>query len=178
MGVTAARDGNPCRARPSREAGPAKYVRAYAKGQKNDFRDAEAIAEAVQRPPRSSCPRCTRSRPSLMRQGIRDQRSNSGREHSSGSQPNELRKAKSTRGTPSMRAIVSTMEGRSSSDVRSDISPHSARDVRAASGLMPIGKLMRTPSISVRPAARCRSPSWPSVQLSGRRPPGVQNRSG
>ena len=31
---------------------PAKYVRAYSKGQKNDFRDAEAIAEAVQRPTR------------------------------------------------------------------------------------------------------------------------------
>src|SRR5215472_2321912 len=29
---------------------PAKYVRPYLKGQKNDFRDAEAIAEAVQRP--------------------------------------------------------------------------------------------------------------------------------
>src|SRR5215472_11394070 len=29
---------------------PAKYVRAYSTGQKNDFRDAEAIAEAVQRP--------------------------------------------------------------------------------------------------------------------------------
>lgn len=29
---------------------PAKYVRAYLKGQKNDFRDAEVIAEAVQRP--------------------------------------------------------------------------------------------------------------------------------
>src|ERR1700757_1726581 len=29
---------------------PAKYMRAYNKGQKNDFRDAEAIAEAVQRP--------------------------------------------------------------------------------------------------------------------------------
>src|SRR6202049_3257191 len=29
---------------------PAKYVRHYAKGQKNDFNDAEAIAEAVQRP--------------------------------------------------------------------------------------------------------------------------------
>jgi transposase len=29
---------------------PAKYVRAYSKGQKSDFRDAEAIAEAVQRP--------------------------------------------------------------------------------------------------------------------------------
>jgi transposase len=28
---------------------PAKYVRPYAKGQKNDFNDAEAIAEAVQR---------------------------------------------------------------------------------------------------------------------------------
>src|SRR5262249_16370899 len=28
---------------------PAKYVRAYSRGQKNDFRDAEAIAEAVQR---------------------------------------------------------------------------------------------------------------------------------
>jgi len=28
---------------------PAKYVRPYSKGQKNDFRDAEAIAEAVQR---------------------------------------------------------------------------------------------------------------------------------
>ena len=29
---------------------PAKYVQPYNKGQKNDFRDAEAIAEAVQRP--------------------------------------------------------------------------------------------------------------------------------
>lgn len=29
---------------------PAKYVRPYARGQKNDFNDAEAIAEAVQRP--------------------------------------------------------------------------------------------------------------------------------
>jgi transposase len=29
---------------------PAKYVRPYSKGQKNDFRDAEAIAEAVQHP--------------------------------------------------------------------------------------------------------------------------------
>src|ERR1051326_7147177 len=29
---------------------PAKYARPYSKGQKNDFRDAEAIAEAVQRP--------------------------------------------------------------------------------------------------------------------------------
>ena len=29
---------------------PAKYVRTYSKGQKNDFNDAEAIAEAVQRP--------------------------------------------------------------------------------------------------------------------------------
>src|SRR5258708_1653569 len=48
---------------------PAKYVRAYSKGQKNDFRDAEAIAEAVQRPtmkfvpPRPpislTCRRCT-----------------------------------------------------------------------------------------------------------------------
>lgn len=29
---------------------PAKYVRPYAKGQKNEFNDAEASAEAVQRP--------------------------------------------------------------------------------------------------------------------------------
>jgi len=29
---------------------PAKYVRPYSKGQKNDFRDAEAITETVQRP--------------------------------------------------------------------------------------------------------------------------------
>jgi hypothetical protein len=29
------------------EIGFAKYVRPYSKGQKNDFRDAEAIAEAV-----------------------------------------------------------------------------------------------------------------------------------
>jgi transposase len=29
---------------------PAKYVRPYSKGLKNDFRDAEAIAEAAQRP--------------------------------------------------------------------------------------------------------------------------------
>jgi transposase len=29
---------------------PAKYVRPYNEGQKNDFRDGEAIAEAVQRP--------------------------------------------------------------------------------------------------------------------------------
>jgi hypothetical protein len=32
---------------------PAKYVRPYSKGQKNHFRDAEAISEAVQRPTRS-----------------------------------------------------------------------------------------------------------------------------
>src|SRR5260221_811623 len=31
---------------------PSKYVRPYSKGQKNDFRDAEAIAEAVERPAR------------------------------------------------------------------------------------------------------------------------------
>src|SRR4029079_1910895 len=29
---------------------PAKYVRPYSKGEKNDYRDAEAIAEAAQRP--------------------------------------------------------------------------------------------------------------------------------
>jgi transposase len=29
---------------------PAKYVRSYCKGDKNDYRDADAIAEAVQRP--------------------------------------------------------------------------------------------------------------------------------
>src|SRR5262249_17087714 len=29
---------------------PAKYVKAFLKGNKNDYRDAEAIAEAVQRP--------------------------------------------------------------------------------------------------------------------------------
>jgi transposase len=29
---------------------PAKFMWPYSKGQKNDFRDAEAIAEAVQRP--------------------------------------------------------------------------------------------------------------------------------
>src|SRR5262249_46916980 len=29
---------------------PAKYARAFLKGNKNDYRDAEAIAEAVQRP--------------------------------------------------------------------------------------------------------------------------------
>ncbi len=33
---------------------PAKYVRPYSKGQKNDFRDAEAIAEAVQRPAKTA----------------------------------------------------------------------------------------------------------------------------
>ena len=31
---------------------PAKYVRPYCKDEKNDYRDAEAIAEAVQRPAR------------------------------------------------------------------------------------------------------------------------------
>src|SRR3974377_571839 len=33
---------------------PAKYVRPYSKGQKNDFRDAEALAEAVERPTTAS----------------------------------------------------------------------------------------------------------------------------
>ena len=33
---------------------PAQYVKAFLKGNKNDFRDAEAIAEAVQRPTSSS----------------------------------------------------------------------------------------------------------------------------
>ena len=35
---------------PRCSADAAKYVRPYSKGQKNDFRDAEATAEAVQRP--------------------------------------------------------------------------------------------------------------------------------
>jgi transposase len=34
---------------------PAKYVRPYSKGEKNDYRDAEAIAEAVQRPTMNDC---------------------------------------------------------------------------------------------------------------------------
>ena len=34
---------------------PAKFVRPYSKGQKNDFRDAEAITEAVQRPTNEVC---------------------------------------------------------------------------------------------------------------------------
>ena len=48
---------------------PARYVKPYSKGQKNDFRDADAIAEAVQRPTMrfvavrasssSICRRCT-----------------------------------------------------------------------------------------------------------------------
>jgi len=38
---------------------PAKYVRPYSKGQKNDFRDAETIAEAVRRAPSSSSCRNT-----------------------------------------------------------------------------------------------------------------------
>jgi hypothetical protein len=32
---------------------PAQYVKPFLKGHKNDYRDAEAIAEAVQRPPMS-----------------------------------------------------------------------------------------------------------------------------
>jgi hypothetical protein len=35
---------------------PAKYVKAFLKGNKNDYRDAEAIAEAVQRPTRRLAP--------------------------------------------------------------------------------------------------------------------------
>jgi hypothetical protein len=34
---------------------PARYVRAYLKGQKNDFRDGKAIAEAEQRPTVNCC---------------------------------------------------------------------------------------------------------------------------
>src|SRR6516164_3751231 len=37
---------------------PAQYVRPYSKGQKNDFCDAEAIAEAVQRPTMKFVARC------------------------------------------------------------------------------------------------------------------------
>ena len=39
---------------PRRPLDAGGYVRPYSKGQKNDFRDAEAIAEAVQRPTMSS----------------------------------------------------------------------------------------------------------------------------
>src|SRR5256885_7604783 len=35
---------------------PAKYVRPYSKGQKNDFRDAEAVASPPKREPRPSVP--------------------------------------------------------------------------------------------------------------------------
>ena len=46
---------------------PAKYVRPYSKGQKNDFRDAEAIAEAVQRPTMKFVP--TKTAEQLVRAG-------------------------------------------------------------------------------------------------------------
>jgi transposase len=46
---------------------PAKYVRAYSKGQKNDFRDAEAIAEAGRA-------RRSRSRSRSRHRGRRDER--------------------------------------------------------------------------------------------------------
>ena len=36
---------------------PAQYVKPFLKGHKNDFRDAEAIAEAVQRPNDAACQR-------------------------------------------------------------------------------------------------------------------------
>ena len=45
---------------------PARYVRPYSKGQKNDFRDAEAIAEAVQRPTMTrNCAQASHSASSL-----------------------------------------------------------------------------------------------------------------
>jgi transposase len=52
---------------------PAKYVRPYSKGQKNDFRDAEAITEAVQRPTMKCAQRTMRSAPSRIarRRGAR-----------------------------------------------------------------------------------------------------------
>jgi transposase len=40
---------------------PAEYVHPYSKGQKNDYRDAEAIAEAVQRPKAQSLRHAPRS---------------------------------------------------------------------------------------------------------------------
>ena len=44
---------------------PAKYVRPYSKGQKNDFNDAEAIAEAVQRPTMKFVATKTAARPDV-----------------------------------------------------------------------------------------------------------------
>ena len=35
---------------------PAQFVKPFLKGQKNDFRDVEAVAEAVQRPAMRLCP--------------------------------------------------------------------------------------------------------------------------
>jgi transposase len=43
-------NGNAAEVQLIREGIPAQYVKAFRKGQKNDYRDAEAIAEAVQRP--------------------------------------------------------------------------------------------------------------------------------
>jgi hypothetical protein len=47
---------------------PAKYVRPYSKGQKNDFCDAEAMAEAVQRPTMKFV--ATKTADQLDRQGL------------------------------------------------------------------------------------------------------------
>ena len=44
---------------------PAKYVRPYSKRQKNDFNDAEAIAEAVQRPTMKFVATKTAARPDV-----------------------------------------------------------------------------------------------------------------
>ena len=41
---------------------PAQYVKPFLKGHKNDYRDAEAIAEAVQRPTMTSLPSRLRSK--------------------------------------------------------------------------------------------------------------------
>jgi transposase len=49
---------------------PAKYVRPYSRGQKNDFRDAEAIAEAVQRPTMKFVATKTGVRAFLLERGI------------------------------------------------------------------------------------------------------------
>jgi transposase len=59
---------------------PAKYVRPYSKGQKNDFNDAEAIAEAVQRPTDLQALHRVRERLVSQRTGIIRSRTSEGRE--------------------------------------------------------------------------------------------------
>ena len=117
---------------------PAKYVRPYSKGQKNDYRDAEAIAEAVQRPTMKFV--ATKTADQLDLQALH--RVTSGLSSAHGHHQSDPRLPAGARNRGAARAAVPAgrAAGHPGDAKRCALTPHVAHPRRPVGGLAPPGR--------------------------------------